>query len=68
MSRPPSEPITSTDHGGYVIIAGAVLLSWMLLALVVRVVLRLRVNGPWCKDDTVMAIGSVGAGLVKYLN
>ncbi|KAB8339049.1 hypothetical protein FH972_021985 [Carpinus fangiana] len=53
--------VTDDDHGAWVTVVAAILMSWMVLTLLMRVVIRTRFNGPWGADDTVASVGSAVA-------
>lgn len=37
----------------------AILLTWSLLTLFIRIAIRVRLNGPWSLDDSVIAAATV---------
>jgi len=58
---PPTQYITPDNHGAYLMIVAALLMTWMLLVLAMRFLIRFRFNGPWGYDDTAVTIGSVNS-------
>lgn len=56
---PPTQHITPDNHGAYLTIVAAILMTWMLLCLAMRILIRTRFNGPWGHDDTAVSLGSV---------
>lgn len=58
-TAPPTQYITPDNHGGYLTVVAALLMTWMLVVLAMRFLIRLRFNGPWGYDDTAVTIGSV---------
>lgn len=51
--------LTPTDRRGMVVIAAALLMSWMVLLFLIRLYTRLGMNGPLGVDDLLTGIGTV---------
>ncbi|KAI9701000.1 MAG: hypothetical protein M1836_001668 [Candelina mexicana] len=77
-SDPGGHRITSEDHGAYVTITGALMMVWMILCFLMRIAIRLTINGPFKGDDftisaatvigiaqTIVTFAEVGAGYGK---
>lgn len=60
-SSSPPFLITDTDKRGVIVVVSVVLLSFLLVAFLTRIWVRLRVSGPWSYDDTTLTIATVGA-------
>jgi len=52
--------ITATDHGGVVIAASTLLLTWMLLCFIIRIYNRLAHAAALGPDDLVCGAATVG--------
>jgi hypothetical protein len=50
--------VSSGDHEAYVVLTAVSCLTWTLLVLIVRLYLRLRLNGPFGHDDTAASIAT----------
>ncbi|RMZ88892.1 hypothetical protein DV736_g3890, partial [Chaetothyriales sp. CBS 134916] len=61
---PPFAAVTDNDHRAWIIIAAAMGISFMLMALVARVLIRKFVNLGWALDDTILTI-STGVAFVE---
>jgi hypothetical protein len=59
--------VTEDDHGAWVTVVAAIVMSWMILTLLMRIVIRTRFNGPWGADDTVATVGSVCAPVITHI-
>ncbi|KAI9710043.1 MAG: hypothetical protein M1812_007507 [Candelaria pacifica] len=70
--------VTPDDHGAYVTITGALMMVWMILCFMMRIAIRLTINGPFKGDDftisaatligiaqTIITFAEVGAGYGK---
>ena len=64
--NPPFSIITSTDQGGKAIIATAIGLSFVLFCLLIRTYVRIVINGPWGRDDTIVVIATVSDPDLMY--
>lgn len=58
--------VSPGDREAYVVLTAASCLTWTLLVFIVRLYLRLRLNGPFGQDDTAASIAT--ASLVCYVN
>lgn len=56
---PPYAVITDTDHGGYIIIAVALGLTFVLISSVLRIALRIGAVQKPGLDDTFLAVATV---------
>ncbi|KIW33264.1 uncharacterized protein PV07_00131 [Cladophialophora immunda] len=61
---PPFAVVTDNDHRAWIIIAAAMGISFMLVALVTRVLIRKFVSLGWALDDTILTI-STGVAFVQ---
>lgn len=59
MVSDPPLVITDTDKRGAVVVVAVVTLSFLLVAFLLRIYVRLRVSGPWSYDDTTLSIATV---------
>jgi hypothetical protein len=55
--------VSAGDHEAYVVLAAVSCLTWTLLVFIVRLYLRLRLNGPFGHDDTAASVAT--ASLVR---
>lgn len=51
--------ISVTDRTGLIVIVETLFMSWMIIVSLIRLYLRLAINGPVQIDDLVVFIGSV---------
>lgn len=60
--------ISPTDQGGLIVIIETMFMSWMILVGLIRLYMRIAINGPVQMDDLVVFTGSVSAlfGLPAY--
>lgn len=56
---PAPQVITDTDKAGLIIVITTFFLTCIWLALFVRIYVRLKVNGPWKSDDSLVAAATV---------
>lgn len=51
--------VTSTDHGGELVIAATMLMVWSILCWLIRMYTRFGVNGPFGWDDSTITVATV---------
>jgi hypothetical protein len=51
---------TPDDHGGIVLTVSTLLMTWMILCCLIRIYLRVDVNGPFGLDDLTVCVATVG--------
>lgn len=63
MSSPtPSNlAVTTTDHAGLIVITAVVGATWTVMVYLIRLYIRLSVNGPFGIDDGAASFATVGA-------
>lgn len=59
--------ITSTDRRGLITVIAAILLSFVLTTFFTRLYIRLRVSGPWRKDDNAVMVATVSLSISNPL-
>ena len=57
---PPHGAITDDDHGGYVVIAGWIMMCFFSLAVVIRILTRFMPVRLYGADDIVIGLSTVG--------
>ena len=50
--------VSSGDHEAFIVLSAGTCLAWTLLVFLVRLYLRLRLNGPFGADDTAASIAT----------
>lgn len=58
---PPFATVTDKDHRAWIIIATALGISFAVVTLVTRILIRKFVNPTWAVDDTVLGVATVGS-------
>lgn len=51
--------VSENDHGPWVVIMAAVMMTYMILCYFARLMMRLTINGPLGADDWMVTAGSV---------
>jgi hypothetical protein len=52
--------ITDSDKRGVIVVVGIATLSFLVIAYLTRIYVRLRVSGPWAYDDSTLTAATVG--------
>ncbi|OAA51581.1 hypothetical protein NOR_00174 [Metarhizium rileyi] len=64
LSTPSSLAVTTSDHGGLIVITAVVGATWTVLVFLIRLYMRLRLNGPFGRDDGAASFATA-SGLVQ---
>jgi hypothetical protein len=56
--------ISATDRSGLIVIVEMLFMSWMIMVSLIRLYMRLAINGPVQIDDLVVFAGSVSISTV----
>ncbi|PLB46507.1 hypothetical protein P170DRAFT_427822 [Aspergillus steynii IBT 23096] len=59
MYNPPAYALTPTDQRGLVVITATMLMSWMVIVSLIRLYMRLALNGPLGWDDLAAFVGGL---------
>lgn len=59
MQEQAAYKITPTDQGGLIVIIATLFMSWMVLVTLIRLYMRLTMNGPLGMDDVAAFIACV---------
>lgn len=51
--------ISATDRGGLIVIVETLFMSWMVIVGLIRLYMRIAINGPVQIDDLTLFVGSV---------
>lgn len=51
--------ISATDRGGLIVIVETLFMSWMVIVGLIRLYMRVAINGPVQIDDLTLFVGSV---------
>lgn len=51
--------ISATDRGGLIVIVETLFMSWMVIVGLIRLYMRIAINGPVQIDDLALFVGSV---------
>jgi hypothetical protein len=55
--------ISATDRSGLIVIVETLFMSWMIMVSLIRLYMRLAINGPVQVDDLVVFAGSVSTDI-----
>ncbi|KAM5438687.1 hypothetical protein MaudCBS49596_007609 [Microsporum audouinii] len=51
--------ISEEEHGPLVVVSSAIMMTYMVLCYLVRLFMRITINGPFGKDDWALTFGSI---------
>lgn len=58
--------ISATDRSGLIVIVEMLFMSWMIMVCLIRLYMRLAINGPVQIDDLVVFAGSVSTSTLPF--
>jgi hypothetical protein len=58
--------ISATDRSGLIVIVETLFMSWMIMVSLIRLYMRLAINGPVQIDDLVVFAGSVSTSTLPF--
>lgn len=59
MEYPAPYAVSATDRSGLIVIVEMLFMSWMIMVSLIRLYMRLAINGPVQVDDLVVFAGGV---------
>ena len=65
MYNPAAYVVSSTDQRGLVVITATMLMSWMVIVCLIRLYMRLALNGPLGWDDLAAFVGGVSEAKLR---
>ena len=51
--------VNAANHEAYIVLAAVICMTWTILTIIIRLYLRLRLNGPFGFDDATASLGTV---------